>query len=606
MEREGGAGVLGPRLGPYALGNIGTYVAKDRSILARLIGGDVPTALADALRQCRPHFMAAAIFSLLINILYLAPTLYMLQVYDRVVPTAGKTTLLFVTMALALALLALSGLDMVRARLLVRASERVDALLAPRILEQMMGNDTANTSQAMRDFDTIRATIGTPVVAAMFDAPWTPVFLLVSFMLHFWIGIMAVVSAALLITLAWSNQRATQSRMEIATTAMAAAQNTQQAAAMQGATVRGLGMTGAIVERQLDRRRIALAHMVDAQLVGGRLTATSKFFRIFVQSAALGLGALLAIAGEISAGAIIASSILLSRALQPIEGIIGGWSALATVRAAVHRLSDVLHNIARQRSYTTLPAPKGLLEVEGAGVRGGDGRPILVGISFRAQPGKILGIIGPNGSGKSTLGRVLVAAIQPTIGAVRLDSARLTDWDPAELGQHIGYMPQEPSLFEGTIKENISRFARPATAEEARLIDEAVIIAATEAGVHELILQLPGAYEARLGLMGAGLSLGQAQRIALARALYGAPTLLVLDEPNAFLDNAGETALIGALTRARARNATVIVIAHRRSVVEVADDLLVLEEGRPTMMGPSAAIVRRLAGPQKSKAENAA
>src|SRR6476659_7405645 len=369
----------------------GGGVANRNSMIARLLGVEVPQALADTLRQCRRHFFAAAIFSLLINILYLAPTLYMLQVYDRVVPTAGKTTLLFVTLALALALLALSGLDMVRNRLLVRASERVDALLSQRILEQMMATETGNTAQAMRDFDAIRSTIGTPVIAAMFDAPWTPVFLLVAFMLHFWIGIMAVISAALLVTLAWSNQRATQARMEVATTAMAAAQNAQQAAAMQGTTVRGLGMTQAMVERQLDNRRIAIAGMVDAQLVGSKLTATSRFFRMFVQSSALGLGALLAIAGDISAGAIIAASILLSRALQPIESMIAGWSSLATARAAVHRLSRVLEDVGTAHARTVLPAPKGLLQAEDVGVRGNDGRPILIGVSFRAQPGKIVG-----------------------------------------------------------------------------------------------------------------------------------------------------------------------------------------------------------------------
>ena len=581
-------------------------MAINGSGAVKLFGVELPKALADALGQCRQHFVAAAVFSLLINILYLAPTLYMLQIYDRVVPTAGKTTLLFVTLALALSLLALSGLDMVRGRLLVRASERLDALLAPRILEQMMTTDTAGSAQAMRDFDAIRSSVATPIVAAMFDAPWTPVFLLVAFLLHFWIGVMAVLSAAILVTLAWSNQRATQARMEQATSAIAAAQNAQQAAAVQGVTIRGLGMTRTMVARQLDRRGIALSNMVEAQVVGGRLAATSKFFRMFVQSAALGLGALLAIAGDISAGAIIASSILLSRALQPIESIIAGWSSLATARAAVHRLSDVLENIGEQRAYTALPVPKGLLEVEGAGVRGNDGRAILMGVSFRAQPGKIVGIIGPNGSGKSTLGRVLVGAIEPTVGAVRLDGARLTDWAGNELGQYIGYMPQEPSLFEGTIKENISRFAQASTAEEVRLIDEAVVAAASEAGVHELILQLPQAYETRLGLMGSGLSLGQAQRIALARALYGTPTVLVLDEPNAFLDTDGEAALIGALTRARSRGATVIVIAHRRSVVDVADELLVLEEGRPKIMGPTSAVIRRLASPQKPKAENAA
>jgi ATP-binding cassette subfamily C protein len=315
---------------------------------------------------------------------------------------------------------------------------------------------------------------------------------------------------------------------------------------------------------------------------------------------------LLAIAGDISAGAIIASSVLLSRALQPIESIIAGWSSLATARAAVHRLSDVMENLHQHRLRTSLPAPRGLIEVDSAGVRGNDGRTILVGVSFRAQPGKILGIIGPNGSGKSTLGRLLVGAIEPDVGAVRIDGARLTDWDRDELGKYIGYMPQEPSLFEGTIKENISRFVQPATADEVRLVDEMVIAAATQAGAHELILQLPQAYDTRLGLMGGGLSLGQAQRIALARALYGTPAVLVLDEPNAFLDSAGEEALVRALAEARARKATVIVIAHRRSIIDRADDLLVLEEGRPKVMGPSAAVVRRLTAPLKSKAENAA
>jgi PrtD family type I secretion system ABC transporter len=570
----------------------------------KILGLELPPVLADALRQCRPHFMAAAVFSLLINVLYLAPTLYMLQVYDRVVPTAGKTTLLFITMALALALLALSGLDMVRNRLLVRASQRIDALLAPRILKQMMATDSSSAGQAMRDFDSIRSTMSTPVIASMFDAPWTPVFLAVAFMLHFWIGVMAVVSAALLVTIAWLNQRATRTHMEIASTAMAAAHNSQAAAAVHGTTIKGLGMTDAIVERQLGHRRIALANQIQAQFSGSRLTATSKFFRLFVQSAALGLGALLAIAGYISAGAIIAASVLLSRALQPIESIIGAWSSLAAARTAVHRLSRAFEAAGETRIYTALPAPNGVLEIEEVGVRGRDARPILMGVSFRAEPGKILGIIGPSGSGKTTLGKILVGALQPTVGTVRIDGARLTDWDQDELGPHLGYMPQEPSLFEGTIKDNIARFARPANSEEARKIDEAVVEAAREAGVHELILQLPQGYDTALGLMGAGLSAGQSQRVALARALYGEPSLLVLDEPNAFMDQAGEASLIAALDKARKRGACVIVIAHRRGVLETADRLLVLEEGRPKMIGPSADVVARLSGPKT--AENAA
>jgi ATP-binding cassette subfamily C protein len=579
--------------------------SQSREGLLKLAGIELPPVLAEALGQCRRHFMAAAVFSLLINILYLAPTLYMLQVYDRVVPTAGKLTLLFITLALALALLALSALDMIRNRLLVRASQRLDALLAPRILRQMMATDSAAAGQAMRDFDSIRTTMSTPVIAAIFDAPWTPVFLIVAFMLHFWIGVLAVAAAALLVTIAWFNQRATKTRMEIASSAMAAAHNSQQAAAIHGTTIKGLGMTEAIVARQLDHRRIAIANMIHAQFAGSKLTATSKFFRLFVQSVALGLGALLAIAGYISAGAIIASSVLLSRALQPIESIIGAWSSLAAARAAVHRLTRAFETIGEQRLYTALPTPKGLIEVEEVGMRGRDAKPILIGINFKAEPGKVLGIIGPSGSGKTTLGKIMVGALAPTVGAVRIDGARFTDWDQDELGKHIGYMPQESSLFEGTIKENISRFARPRSQEEAKAVDEAVVEAAMDAGVHELILQLPQGYDTPLGLMGAGLSAGQSQRIALARALYGDPAVLLLDEPNAFLDQAGEMSLVQALAKAAKRGAAVIVIAHRKGVLDAADRLLVLDEGRPKMLGPAAEVVARLTAPSKS-AENAA
>jgi PrtD family type I secretion system ABC transporter len=570
----------------------------------KVAGVQLPGVLADAIADCRQHFVAAAVFSLLINILYLAPTLYMLQVYDRVVPTAGKTTLLFVTIALALALVTLAALDMVRNRLLIRAGQRVDALVAPRILKQMMAVDSGAAGQVMRDFDTVRAAMSSPAIAAIFDLPWTPVFLLVAFMLHFWIGILAIVASIFLVTLAWLNQRATQKKMEIATSAMASAHNSQQAAATHGTTIKALGMSGAMVDRQLAHRRVALANLVNAQFSGSKLTASSRFFRLFIQSAALGAGALLAIAGEISAGAIIASSVLLSRALQPIESIIAAWSPLSSARAAAVRLSRAFENLDEPRIYTALPAPAGVLQVEEVGARGRDGRPILLGMSFRAEPGQILGIIGPSGSGKTTLGKILVGALQPTIGTVRIDGARLADWDQDELGKYIGYMPQEPSLFEGTIKENIGRFEKGANAEETRIIDEAVVAAAKEAGVHELILQLPKGYDTELGLMGAGLSAGQAQRVALARALYREPRLLLLDEPNAFMDQNGEAALVAAIGRARARGATVLVIAHRRGVLATVDRLLVIEEGRPMMIGPAAEVAARLTGPKTS--ENAA
>ena len=564
----------------------------------------MPPAIASALARCKRHFVAAAAFSLLINLLYLAPTLYMLQVYDRVVPTAGKTTLLFVTLALGLALVALSMLDLVRSRLFVRVGERLDALIAPEILRQMMASDSAAAGQVMRDFDSVRTALSSPAIAAIFDAPWIPVFLAASFLLHFWLGVLAIGGSIVLVTLAWLNQRATSKHMDVASSAMASAHGSQQAAALHGSTLKALGMTGAMVERQLGYRRLALTNLVRAQFAGGRLSATSRFARLYLQSLALGLGALLAIAGDISAGAIIASSVLLSRALQPIESIIGGWSSLASARAAANRLSRALENVPETRSYTTLPEPKGAVEISEVGIRGRDGRPILLGVSFSIAPGEVLGVVGPSGSGKTTLGKIMVGALQPTVGSVRIDGARLSDWEADELGKHFGYMPQEPSLFEGTVKDNIARFSNASSDSERKRIDRAVVAAAREAGVHELILQLPQGYDTALGLTGAGLSAGQAQRLALARALFGQPAMLVLDEPNAFLDQNGEAALVAAIVKARARGSAVVVIAHRRGVLECADRLLVLEDGRLKLIGSAADVVARLTAP--GTAENAA
>jgi PrtD family type I secretion system ABC transporter len=569
----------------------------------KFAGIDFPPVIADALRSCKPHFVAAAVFSFLINLLYLAPAIYMLQVYDRVVASGAKLTLLFITIALALALITLAALDMVRNRLLVRVSLRLDSVLAPKILQQVMTTNAAAASQAMRDFDSIRTTIASPVAGALFDVPWMPVFILTAFLLHFWIGVLAVVSAAILISLAWFNQRSTQQRMEIATQAMAAAHASQQATAMHASTIRGLGMRGAMIARQLSHRGVGIANTTDAQFAGGRLSAISRFLRLLVQSLALGLGALLAIAGYISAGAIIAASILVSRALQPVESLIGGWAALTSARAAAHRLSAVLQNSGPERIYTVLPAPRGEIDLDQVGFRGADGRPVLFGVTFRAEPGHILGIVGPSGSGKTTLGKIIVGALDASVGTVRIDGAQLSDWEPDRIGRHIGYMPQEPSLFDGTIKENIARFESAVPGTDPAKVDEAVVAAAQEAGVHELILQLPNGYDTRLGLGGAGLSAGQAQRIAFARALYGAPQILLLDEPNAFLDADGETSLVRAIAAARGRGATVVVIAHRRGVLEAADRLLVMEAGRPKMIGPAREVVARLASPQAKEAE---
>ena len=564
----------------------------------KIAGITLPPLLAKAARECRSHVTAAALFSLAVNLLYLPPAIYMLQVYDRVVPTGGTATLMFITLALAISLLSLSALDAIRLRLLVRASLRLDTVVTPRILQKIIGGGASGGSQALRDFDTIRATVASPAAAALFDLPWLPIFLIVAFMLHFWIGILAVISAAAMFALAWANQRVTRPAMEQATAALASVHNWTQSATLQGDTVRALGMGSRIVELGLAKRSSAVGQMAGAQFAGSRFTAAGRFLRLFVQSAALGLGALLAIAGDLSSGAIIASSIVVGRALQPVDSLIAGWSSLMAARAALVRLSDVLEaEPVETEVRTRLPDPKGRVTLNQGGVRSSDGRPILFGVSLEVEPGEVLAVIGPSGSGKTTLARILVGAAEPTVGTVRLDNAKLSDWNSDELGRHIGYMPQQPSLLEGTIRDNICRFA----AGPRDLVDAEVVAAANLAGVHDLILHLPSGYESLLGPLGSGLSAGQSQRIALARALYGKPSLIVLDEPNSWLDTAGDIALAEAVKSVRSRGAAVVIAAHRKTVLDYCDRILVLESGRPRLLDKTAKVMAQLIGPKKSE-----
>ena len=557
----------------------------------KIAGIELPEPLEEAVRSCRRHFIAVGVFSALINLLYLAPALYMLQVYDRVLTTGGTTTLVFITIGLAIALVTLAALDAIRSRLLVRAGAQLNAELSPKIVEQMLTRGGRENVQAMRDFDTVRQAVASPAIAALFDLPWVPIFIVVCFLLHFWIGFLAVATIIGLLLMARHNQQLTRPTIEEATQAMAISHSSEQAAALQSGTLRGLGMIEAMGNRQLALRALGIDAQARAQFVGSRYSATSRFVRMFVQSAALGLGALLAIAGSMSAGGIIAGSILLGRALQPIDGLINGWSILTSARAALDRLSTVLRQtMEADRIRTSLPTPEGRLGVEQVGVRARDGRAILFGVTFDIQPGEVLGVIGPSGSGKTTLAKVVAGANSPDVGVVRIDGAQRNDWDPDELGRYVGYLPQEPSLFEGTIKENIARFA---DGQELDL-DAKVIKAAKLAGVHEMILRMPQGYDTMLGPMGGGVSAGQSQRIALARALFRDPPILILDEPNAFLDGEGEAALINALREARDRGASVLLVAHRRSVLDLADRLLVIDAGKQKAIGPTKEVVRQL------------
>jgi ATP-binding cassette subfamily C protein len=571
----------------------------------KFLDAPLPPPLVAALRACRPHLMAAAVFSALINILLLAPTIYMMQVYDRVVPTEGRLTLLYLTLVVAFALGTQTALESVRSRLLTLAGLRLDRLLAGGILQKLMSAMAPGASaQGMREFDIVRQALSGPVAVAAFDIPWTPIYVLVAFMIHPALGAMTIVGGVVLVVLAVLNERATRARAREAFVAQSQAYASQEAAAANGEVVRALGMRGALRERQLADRRAGLDLSAKAQFTGGGYSAATKFTRMFLQSAALGLGAWLAVDKQISAGAIIAASVLMSRALQPIEQLVGSWGVVGQARGALNNLIKLFPaGRGLEVSGTQLPAPSGALALEQVAVRApGEGPVLLRGVSLRLTPGEILGVIGPSGAGKTTLARVAAGAMTPEVGVVRLDGANMTDWDGDRLGRYIGYVPQDSGLLAGSIKDNISRFAIWAGGDPA-IVDAEVVTAAQAAGVHELILRLPKGYDTVLGAGGRGLSAGQAQRVALARALYGQPPLLILDEPNSALDADGEAALNNAILAAKARGATILIVAHRTGILNVADRLLVLREGQVEMVGPRAEVVAKMAAAAQAAAQ---
>lgn len=563
-----------------------------------------PTALTSALAACRRHLVYAALFSALLNVLYLAPTLYMLQVYDRVVPTRGAMTLGFMTLVLLFALGTLALLDLMRSRLLIRASMRLDRLLAGAILDATLARPAAAreglTKQAMRGFDSLRQTLTGVGALALFDAPWTPIYIVVALLIHPSLGLLGLVGAVALLALAWRNERATRAKLQRANDAANVAYVSQEYSSASADVIRALGMRRAMVRRHLEERALTGRLQAEANFAGGGFMTATRFLRLSLQSLALGLGAWLAIQNKISGGAIFAASVLIARSLAPIEQVIGGWRSLVEARGAYGKLVVLFSEAEAQRPLTRLPAPEGAVEAEHLVVLApGAQRLILRDINFKLAPGEAIGVVGPSGAGKSTLARVLAGAQSPEQGAVRFDGADSKDWDPERLAEHIGYLPQEPTLFAGTVKENIARF-RTFLGEDAEFIDERAVEAARRCGAHEMILRLPEGYDTQLGWGGRGLSAGQSQRVALARALYGSPSLLVLDEPNAHLDAEGETQLVRALMELKASGTTIIVTAHRTGVLAAVDRLLVLIEGRLDLIGPRDEVIKRIGGQNRS------
>jgi ATP-binding cassette subfamily C protein len=554
-------------------------------------------AIRNALQACRRHFTTAIVFSALVNLLFIVPMLYMLQVYERVVPTRGHTTLYMLTLVLLVGLVTMAALDTLRSRLLVRAGVRLDAQLARTILETTLGRPSQggqrSALQAMREFDTLRQAMTGPATLAVLDAPWVPVYVLIAFLLHPWIGLLALVGAGLVVLLAIRNEQVTRARLQEANQAAGMTYSDFESTVASGDVVRALGMRDAMVTGHLAQRALMMRLQTEASLASSGVTATSKFVRQFLQSLALGVGALLAIDGLISPGAIFASMFIVGRALAPIDQIVGNWKSIVQARGAWHTLNDLLDQGGPDISLTQLPRPQGKIEIEDLHVMSEDGQPILQNVSFAVQPGQVIAIVGPSGAGKSTLVRALAGALIPNHGVIRLDGADQRNWDPQRLAEHVGYMPQESALFRGSIKENIARF-RNRLGEDPAQIDTDAIAAAQVAGAHELIQRLPGGYDQQLGLNGRGLSAGQMQRVALARALFRGPAILILDEPNSNLDADGDQELLQCLQMCKARGTTILLVAHRMSMMPVVDGLLIIQDGRVAAYGPKDDILKQI------------
>lgn len=562
--------------------------------------GDLPGAsplfregpLGDALGACRRHFVHVAIFSAALNVLYLAPSLYMLQVYDRVLASRGVLTLVFLSIVLIAALGVLAFLDATRTRLLAVAARRLDRIISPLLLQASLtkeGRAAAGAAQPLREFDAFKGALTGPPAIAFIDAPWAPLYIAACFIMHFWLGVLVTLGGIFLVALAFANERALRRAMKVQEDAGLDLYALQQSDSAQAETVRAMGMRGAVVGRQMQRRdTIATAQLATGN-VGSKFSATTKFARLGLQSAALGLGAYLAIEQQISAGAMIAASILTSRAFAPLEAIVGAWRQIGMGMRGCLTVEAVLNATEATRKHTALPAPRGALSLEQVGVKAPGGEHFMLqGVSLELEAGEVVGVFGPSGAGKSTLARVLSGAAEPDEGSIRIDGARYADWNADELGAHIGYVAQEIGLLQGTVAANISRMSDAP-------VDAGIVAAAQAAGVHDLILKLPLGYDTPLGANGRGLSAGQAQRIALARALYGDPRLLVLDEPNAHMDADGEAALLGAIKAAKERGATVIVMAHRGTFMSIVDKVLTLRNGGVESFGPRDQFLARFA-----------
>lgn len=568
-----------------------------RPNLPNRMRGMIPkNEITEALLQFKKTFHSIGAFTACINLLMLVPSIYMMQVYDRVLASQNDFTLYMLSI-MALGLYALiSILEQIRSMVVIRIGGKMDAFLNQRVytaaFEQNLKRSGINAGQALNDLTTIRQFVTGNGMFAFFDAPWFPIYLLVIFIFNFWLGVFALVSTAILVALAWINELVSRKPLAEANTlsvhSTAVATNNLRNAEV----IEAMGMLPNMRRRWYGMHKKFLALQAEASEKAAKVTAVTKFVQIATQSLILGVAALLVIKGQVTAGMMIAASILLGRAVAPVQQIIGVWKQWSGVVSAYKRLEELLANNPPRECGMALPKPQGQLSVEAVtAAPPGSQVAVLKNVSFALNVGDTMGLIGPSGSGKSTLARLLVGVWPAAMGKVRLDGADIYQWNKDELGPSIGYLPQDIELFAGTINENIARFGD--------VDPEKVIEAAKLAGVHDMILRLPQGYDTPIGDAGAGLSGGQKQRIGLARALYDNPSLLVLDEPNSNLDDIGEVALTQAVLKLKQAGKTVILISHRPNIIRVTNKLLMLRDGVVAAFGGTQEVLSAMAKAQQ-------
>ncbi|GAA6164360.1 type I secretion system permease/ATPase [Pelagimonas sp. KU-00592-HH] len=548
--------------------------------------------LRAARRESRGLYWAVGIFSFFANLLMLTGPMYMLQVYDRVLGSRSEETLIALSMLVAFLYGMMGLLDFSRGRIMGRVGARFQARLDRRVFDAVVRKSAvapdAKAQTGLRDLESVQRLMSSPVLMAAFDIPWTPFFLAGIAIFHPWLGMLAVVGGTLLVIATFLNQSVSRTPMLKANMAQHQSELLGEQIRTEAEMVSAMGMRTAAFDRWQVARDKSLEAQVKAADIGGGFTSSTKTFRLFLQSAMLGLGAYLVLLNELTPGAMIAGSILLGRALAPIEMAIGQWPAVQRARQGWGTLSELLSEVPPEQPRTELPAPKANLEVyQLSVVPPGEQQAALRMVSFGLKPGQALGVIGPSGAGKSTLARALTGVWRPAGGKVRLDGATLDQYDPDRLGEYIGYLPQRVQLFEGTIAENISRLSNAPDAAK-------VVAAAKKAAAHDMIVKLPDGYDTRISPNGGRLSGGQIQRIGLARAMYADPVILVLDEPNSNLDNDGSMALNGAIRAMKSEGKSVLIMAHRPAAIQECDMLLVLDGGMRTAFGPKDDVLREM------------